>query len=548
MRAHAIRCGTDLASFTRARMSHISFADLVDRRAAVSPAEAVALTLAVARILDDRRDRGEPAGIPPHDEILLSSSGDVSFSCVEVSTRVDEATQLARVLHRLLRLDEAASDRSHVPGGLLVALSRTLRQIDLPPLTRDQFVRALRRFAAVDGIALATLFWRAAQLDEPQHGRRHPASDRRVVGPSRTDLRRWLRDVERDLFDIKRQMLVASLVPPGLTRSVTTALGGAVLGMALALTVTQSGALQRAPAPNGATADGTGTPVDDGFVALSPENRISTPRAEGPLTFGVDGPAAAQVEDTSSPADQTREATTRLVNASIMSRQDVGPTSAKTPNRVERRHERASPDGRFIAFDANRDGVRGVYVGPVKGGRPRRVSGPGYGALPSWSPDGSRIAFVRAESRRVAEEQRRERIWHIWTVDMNNDKLHRVTRDIIGQPVTLSWFPNGKRLFYNSGDELVVIDVKNGHTRAFEAPLRNSTIRTPAVSPDGHHIVFHLVNDGLWLVDVGSGRMRRLRRDNGNAEKPSWAHDGSAVTYRARHNGAWMLARVVVNE
>src|SRR4030095_7299116 len=154
MGAHAIRCGTDLASLTRARMSHISFADLVDRRAAVSPAEAVALTLAVARILDDRRDRGEPAGIPPHDEILLSSSGEGSFSCVEVATRGDEGTQLARVLHRLLRLDEAASDRSHVPGGLLVALSRTLRQIDLPPLTRDQFVRALRRFAAVDGIAL----------------------------------------------------------------------------------------------------------------------------------------------------------------------------------------------------------------------------------------------------------------------------------------------------------------------------------------------------------------------------------------------------------
>ena len=60
-------------------------------------------------------------------------------------------------------------------------------------------------------------------------------------------------------------------------------------------------------------------------------------------------------------------------------------------------HPRPSPDGRLIAFDSDRDGERGVYVANADGGAVRRISGDGFAAIPSWSPDGGRIAFVRAE-------------------------------------------------------------------------------------------------------------------------------------------------------
>ncbi len=58
-------------------------------------------------------------------------------------------------------------------------------------------------------------------------------------------------------------------------------------------------------------------------------------------------------------------------------------------------HARPSPDGQQIAFDSDRDGERGIYVANVDGTNVKRVSGPGYGAIPSWSPDGTRLAFVR---------------------------------------------------------------------------------------------------------------------------------------------------------
>jgi Tol biopolymer transport system component len=53
-----------------------------------------------------------------------------------------------------------------------------------------------------------------------------------------------------------------------------------------------------------------------------------------------------------------------------------------------------SPDGRFLAFSADRDGNVDVYVQPLSGGDPVRVTkSPAADTQPSWSPDGASIAF-----------------------------------------------------------------------------------------------------------------------------------------------------------
>ena len=61
-------------------------------------------------------------------------------------------------------------------------------------------------------------------------------------------------------------------------------------------------------------------------------------------------------------------------------------------------HVRLSPDGTQVAFDSDRDGERGVYVADADGRRVRKVSGDGYAAVPTWAPDGKRLAFLRAEA------------------------------------------------------------------------------------------------------------------------------------------------------
>ena len=60
---------------------------------------------------------------------------------------------------------------------------------------------------------------------------------------------------------------------------------------------------------------------------------------------------------------------------------------------------RFSPDGRWIAFSAQRDGHQDVYVMPAAGGEPRRLTfNPNYGAqkddmVVTWTPDSRHIVF-----------------------------------------------------------------------------------------------------------------------------------------------------------
>jgi len=69
-----------------------------------------------------------------------------------------------------------------------------------------------------------------------------------------------------------------------------------------------------------------------------------------------------------------------------------------------------SPDGRWLAYDAERDGRSDVYVRPYKGpGVEVRVS-PARGRQPAWSPDGTELYYVRENSivaNRVAFSQDR---------------------------------------------------------------------------------------------------------------------------------------------
>lgn len=91
------------------------------------------------------------------------------------------------------------------------------------------------------------------------------------------------------------------------------------------------------------------------------------------------------------------------------------------------------------------------------GGPPRRLTYRG-GSSPSWSPHGTKLAFVRGAD--------------VYVIGRDGRGLRRVTRRGGDSPV---WSPDGKRLaFLRSGDIYVVRSRGGGRRRVLDTPTRDS--------------------------------------------------------------------------
>jgi hypothetical protein len=196
-------------------------------------------------------------------------------------------------------------------------------------------------------------------------------------------------------------------------------------------------------------------------------------------------------------------------------------------------HVQPSPDGRLIAFDSDRDGERGVYIARRDGTNVQRISGAGYAAVPTWAPDGRRIAYVRAEAGNP-------KVWNLWLQGVDEGQARRLTSYRYGQPWSASWFPDNRRVAYTHEDELVVLDVETGLDQKFGSPIKGRLVRTPAVSPDGTKVIFQVFRHGAWILNLADQSMQCVLTDP-TAEEFAWSPDGRRVAFHSRRDGQWNI-------
>ena len=155
---------------------------------------------------------------------------------------------------------------------------------------------------------------------------------------------------------------------------------------------------------------------------------------------------------------------------------------------------------------------------------------------PSWSPDGTRIAYVSFERRRAM----------VYVQNVSNGQRQRVA-GFEGINSAPAWSPDGTRLALTlSRDGNAEIYLMDMVTRQLTRLTRHGAIDTePAWSPDGRQIAFTSDRAGrpqVYRMDVESREVQRLTFEGSYNARPSWSPDGKFLTLVSRLQGRYHIA------
>ena len=535
-----------VSQWRRRRMNTLSLRDAIDLiRPNAEEAVAIAQQLLRASLHSDVAPTSEK---PSLDTVLIAADG--SAVCAPGSSAADIAG-----IGALLQAMLPATGGPRVSGSLRYTIARAIGATPAPPFEScAALAAALARHQPRDPSALVSALHGRAAAAAPKSA--VDDVERRCIGRTAVELRRHLRHADEERYSLAHRLSQATdrivPAPSAAVRSSATArwIAGGAAAIVMAFTAGYAAVAlfsrTAASVPAAATIATGSNPLRT--VRVAP---FWTQTIRGPVVSGVELDRAHEgaLERAMPWSVGTAFSPSFTSNGTALFFHTGGRTSARSAleevdlgagdlrlltiqdDGAKNYHVRPSPDDSRMAFDSDRDGERGVYIANFDGTDAHRVSGPGFAALPSWSPDGRTLAFVRGAPERP-------RVWNLWLLDVASGAMRRVTAFRYGQTWSASWFPDGHRICYSHEEQLFIHDLDTGDTREFASPISRRLVRTPAVSPDGRHVIFQVSGSGAWLMDAATGAMRFVLTDP-TAEEFAWAPDGRRVAFHSARDGGW---------
>ncbi len=239
-----------------------------------------------------------------------------------------------------------------------------------------------------------------------------------------------------------------------------------------------------------------------------------------------------------------------------------------------------SHDGRYIyftentvpgsRFEYNRDPLEGIFAitryDRESGDERRYISGTGGAVVPTPSPDGKYVAFVRRVKDKTA----------LFLKDIKTGTetpltfaLERDMQEGFGSEgyfTYFDWTPDASAIVYWSRGKFHIINVDSKETETLNVHIDTTVkfadaLRFPVdvapdnvevkmtrwsqMSPNGKSILFQALGK-LYVRDVKSGKVKRLTKQNDHDEYyPRYSNDGKSIVYTTWNDQDLGTVRVV---
>jgi len=197
-----------------------------------------------------------------------------------------------------------------------------------------------------------------------------------------------------------------------------------------------------------------------------------------------------------------------------------------------------SPDGKYFAFYAKYDEEKtwSIHTMNRDGSNRERLTNEKnkWDNSPTWSPDGSKIAFSR-------EYKDTDKVWQqeIWIMNSDGSELTQIKSLKGGGPY---FTPNGKIVFHSEfkdkKSEISIADIDGSNI--IQLTDNDAEEWHPEVSSDGKRIAFMSDRDGnseIYMMDIDGSKQKRLTNNNIDDWYPSWSPDGSQLIYSSETDG-----------
>ncbi len=201
-----------------------------------------------------------------------------------------------------------------------------------------------------------------------------------------------------------------------------------------------------------------------------------------------------------------------------------------------------SPNDQMLAFSQNLGGRGEIFVKPLAGGTPRRLTNDEwFDQNPIWTPDGQAVTYRSTHGDQL----------EFWQVPINGS----VSQRIATLPAALAekfgylmgWSRDGGRLYFVAQANVHILEPSTGKLTTLTNFPTTARIGYADLSMDEQWLTYSELVEGvlqIFAFKLGRDRPSQLTQGSEHNNWPVWHPDGKRILFSAQRNGTGQIAVV----